>query len=137
MGGERAHKGYALGTMIDVLCGPMAGSAWSAHVAGSRGPELPASIGHVFLAWRIDAFREPDEFYLDLAAMLRELRETAPAAGHEGTGVLVPGDPELLAEAKHQRSGIPVDPQVATGLNRLAGELGVACPIDDPDSATV
>ena len=36
LGGERGHKGYALGTMVDVLCGPLAGAAWSARRHGPR-----------------------------------------------------------------------------------------------------
>ena len=132
LGGERAHKGYALATMVDVLCGPLAGSAWSAHVAGSRGPELPASIGHAFLAWRIDAFRDPAAFYRDLGAVLRELRSTPPATGQEATGVLAPGDPELQAEAEHLRAGIPLNRQVVAALTHLAEELGVPFPDAEP-----
>jgi LDH2 family malate/lactate/ureidoglycolate dehydrogenase len=131
LGGERGHKGYALATMVDVLCGPLAGAAWSARISGSRGPDSPASIGHAFLAWRIDAFRDPDDFFRDVDAMMRELRATSPAPGHEATGVLLPGDPEHLIEAEHLRAGIPVHREVMARLHDLADELGVAAPIPD------
>ena len=128
LGGERGHKGYALGTMVDVLCGPLAGAAWSARISGSRGPAQPASIGHAFLAWRIDAFRDPDDFFRDLNEMVEDLRETPPVAGDEGRRVLVPGDPETTAEAEHRRTGIPVHHEVVSQLGVLGNELGVPFP---------
>lgn len=131
LGGEPAiggHKGYALGTMVDVLCGPLAGAAWSAHVSGARGQAAAAGIGHAFVAWRIDAFRDPDGFFRDLREMLDELRSTPPAAGHEATGVMVPGDPELAAEAKNRELGVPVKRVVLNDLRGVADEVGVSFP---------
>ncbi len=136
LGGSRetsGHKGYGLGVVVDVLCGPLAGAAWGAHVLGSRGPDRPANVGHTFMAWRIDAFRDLEEFFADLGAMLAELRATPPAPGHEATGVLVPGDPEIRAEAVNRRLGVPVRPPVVEELRTLAGELGVPFDLDvDP-----
>lgn len=128
LGGERAtcgHKGYGLAVMVDVLCGPLAGSAWSAHVSGSRGAAQPANIGHTFMAWRIDAFRDPEAFYADLRTMLAELRETPPAPGHADTGVLVPGDPEIAAEAASRRLGVPIQRPVLAELEALAARVRV------------
>ncbi len=136
LGGPRetsGHKGYGLGLIVDLLCGPLAGAAWGAHVLGSRGPNRPANVGHAFMAWRIDAFRDLDEFFADLGAMLAELRATPPAPGHEATGVLVPGDPEARAEAVNRRLGVPVRPPVVEELRTLASELGVPFDLDaDP-----
>jgi LDH2 family malate/lactate/ureidoglycolate dehydrogenase len=134
LGGERAtsgHKGYGLATMVDVLCGPLAGASWSANISGSRGPDVPAAIGHAFIAWRIDAFRDPEEFYRDLASMLGELRSSPPAVGHEATGVIVPGDPELAADAASRKFGVPVSTSVRRDLSRLAEELGLERRLDE------
>lgn len=128
LGGDRehgGHKGYALAVMVDALCGPLAGAAWSAHVASFREPNRPADLGHAFMAWRIDAFREPEAFFADVRAMLAELRATAPAADHPDRSVLVPGDPELVAEAENRELGVPVKLEVLAELDRLAAELGL------------
>lgn len=128
LGGEPAtsgHKGYGLAVMVDVLCGPLAGAAWSSHVSGARGPNREATIGHTFMAWRIDAFRDPADFFADLNAMLADLRATQPMPGHEATGVLIPGDPEIAAELTNRALGVPVQPAVLDELRRLAEELDV------------
>jgi L-2-hydroxycarboxylate dehydrogenase (NAD+) len=111
--------------LVDVLCGPLAGSAWSLHISGARGAETPAMIGHTFMAWRIDAFRDPAAFHADLRTMLGELRATPPASGHEATGVLIPGDPEIAAEAVNRRDGLPIRREVLAELRVLADELGL------------
>ncbi|MGH2561903.1 MAG: Ldh family oxidoreductase [Thermomicrobiales bacterium] len=134
LGGERSrsgHKGYGLAVIVDVLCGPLAGAAWSAAVSGAGGQYTNAGIGHAFMAWRIDAFRDPDEFYRDLDAMLDGLRATPPAPGHEATGVLIPGDPENTAEARNRAEGVPVKLTVLAELRVLADQLGMAFTLED------
>lgn len=128
LGGTRetsGHKGYGLGMLVDVLCGPLAGAACSARISGTRGPAQPSNIGHVFMAWRVDAFREPAEFYAELADMIDNIRSSAPHPDHTDTGVLIPGDPELAATRASREHGIPVAPAVLAELRRLGEELGV------------
>jgi LDH2 family malate/lactate/ureidoglycolate dehydrogenase len=105
--------------------GPLAGGAWSRLVSGARGPAKPSGIGHTFMAWRIDAFRDPDEFYADLKEMIANLRATPSVPGQEATGVLVPGDPEHAAEVQHRRDGVPVRREVFDELRALSASLGL------------
>lgn len=138
LGGERitsGHKGYGLGVVVDLLCGPLAGAAWGAQISGAGGRLGVSGIGHTFMAWRIDAFRDPDAFYADVAALIADLRTTPPAPGYEATGVLVPGDPEVAAEARNRAEGVPVKAEVLAELRLLAAEWGVAFSLDDAVSA--
>ncbi len=122
-----SHKGYGLSLFVEVLCSQLAGSSWSRYVGGSRStPPRPSDTGHAFMAWRIDAFRPEDEFYTDVDSMLAELRALEPSAGHEQ--VLVPGDPEDIAEADRRERGIPVHPSVLDELRKLGTEVGVNAP---------
>ncbi|HEV2108245.1 MAG TPA: Ldh family oxidoreductase [Thermomicrobiales bacterium] len=123
------HKGYGLGVLVDVLCGPLAGAAWSARISGTRGPAQPSNIGHVFMAWRVDAFREPAEFYADLAGMIDSLRSTPAHPDHTDTGVLAPGDPEHLAAERSRQEGVPVAVPVIAELEQLASELDIPFPL--------
>lgn len=133
LGGERStsgHKGYGLGLMVDVFCGALAGSGWSRQIARSTNTERSAGIGHMFLAWRIDAFRDPIEFAQTIDEIVADLRATPVAAGHEGETVLVPGDPEAAAERQNRELGIPVRPGVLSELRALAEEIGIPYSLD-------
>ena len=77
------------------------------------------------MAWRIDAFRDPDEFAHDLGQLLDELRACPPAPGYEATGVLAPGDPELVATRDNEAHGIALHPSVWTDLDMLSRQTGI------------
>lgn len=133
LGGSRetsGHKGYGLGVLVDVLCGPLAGAACSTRISGTRGPAQPSNIGHVFMAWRVDAFREPSEFYAELADMIENIRTSPPHPDHADTGVLMPGDPEHEATRKSRDHGIPIAAPVLAELRALGQELGVPFEVD-------
>jgi L-2-hydroxycarboxylate dehydrogenase (NAD+) len=121
-----SHKGYALAMMVDALCGPLAGSLWGTHLTSVFRTHDRSRLGHFFLAWRIDAFRDPEEFAADLRQMLIELRATPPAPGWDQ--VLAPGDPEIAAQTAHEANGITLDPVVTATLRGLSVETGVPFP---------
>jgi LDH2 family malate/lactate/ureidoglycolate dehydrogenase len=87
---------------------PLAGALWGTHLASVQRPGHRPNLGHCFFVWRIDAFRDPEEFGSDLRQLLTELRATPPIEGVEA--VLAPGDPEIVAEARHRHDGIVLDP---------------------------
>ena len=133
LGGDRVmsgHKGFGLGMMVEVLCSVLAGSTWSYDIGRSTELSYGAGIGHMFLAWRIDAFRDPDEFAAQMDAIIDEVHRAPVADGALSDHVLVPGDPEADAEAENARLGIPVRPEVLTELAELAQEVGIV-PLED------
>lgn len=131
LGGEQktsGHKGYGLAVMVETFCGPLAGALWGTHLASVQRIGVRPGLGHAFMAWRIDAFRDPDEFAGELRQLLAELRATPPAAGYETTGVLAPGDPENTATAISESLGIDLHPTIWKELEELSIRLGV--PLD-------
>ncbi len=130
LGGTRdgsGHKGYGLGMMVEILTGPLGGNVWSAHVDRAWEQKEPPGTGHFFMAWRVDLFRDLDEFKADMDAICRELRET-PRADDAGGPVLVPGDPEAVSERRNRVEGIPVAPGLVQELREVAERLDVAHP---------
>ena len=130
LGGTRelsGHKGYGLGMMVEILTGPLAGNVWSNHVARAWEQTEPPGTGHFFMAWRIDAFRDPDEFRLEMDTMIRELHET-PVADDAPGPVLAPGDPEAESERRNRKEGVPVAPGLILELRDLAERLNIAHP---------
>ncbi len=58
--------------------------------------------------------------------LIRGLRESAPAPGHER--VSVAGDPEFAAEEDRRAHGVPLHPAVVAELDEIGTGVGVAFP---------
>lgn len=128
LGGLRetsGHKGYGLGLMVDLLCGPLGGGTWSKQISTDYYAGKPARVGHFLAAWRIDAFRDPAEFAADLKSIFEALRQTPVAPGAPTDRVLIPGEPESAQHAYNVRHGLPIRPAVLDELRKTCDEWNV------------
>ncbi len=127
-----SHKGYALGSIVDIFSAVLSGASY-----GPWAPPFPAyvpmpenmpgqGLGHFFGAMRIDAFRTAEEFKEHMDTWITRFRHATPAPGHEK--VLIPGDPEREMEAIRITEGIPVVDSVVDEITALAQKLGVSAP---------
>lgn len=117
------HKGYGLGMMVEIFCSQLATNPWSDELARSHGEGDAGYNGQMFMAWRVDAFRDAQDFKDALTAMCLELRAMEPL--NPDKPVMVPGDPEMIATRYNMEHGIPIRRPVYEELERLAGGLGV------------
>lgn len=119
------HKGYGLALWVEIFSALLSGAAFASftYPRTPEGQPLPANVGHFFGAWRIDAFRPPDEFR---AAMddLQQLLKTAPRAVGQDR-IYIHGEKEYEATERNLRDGVPLSPRVAADLDALALELGL------------
>ena len=76
-----------------------------------------------FAAYDIAAFTDLDTFKAHLDSMLRTLRTTRPAAGHER--VLYPGLAEFEAEQDRRAHGIPLHKEVIQWFDDNTSELSI------------
>ncbi len=124
-----SHKGYALGSIVDIFSAVLSGASY-----GPWAPPFPAyvpmpqnmpgeGLGHFFGAMRIDAFRTAAEFKQHMDNWITRFRNAAPAAGHEK--VLIPGDPEREMEVVRRASGIPVATSVVDELVAVGNRFGL------------
>ncbi len=124
-----SHKGYALGSIVDIFSAVLSGGSY-----GPWAPPFPAYIampenmpgkglGHFFGAMRIDAFRPADEFKAHMDNWIARFRKAKPANGFEK--VLIPGDPEREMEARRRKEGIPIVESVMDDLKKTAELFGV------------
>jgi LDH2 family malate/lactate/ureidoglycolate dehydrogenase len=115
-----SYKGYALGVVVDILCGVLSGTGYSMIVGSATG------VGHFFSAWNIEAFRPLDEFKSMMDDMQRGFRTAEPAEGADR--VLLPGQREFETRAERERLGVPLHIRVAQDLDKLAAEFGIPTP---------
>lgn len=132
LGGDRdhgGHKGYCLAAMVDIVCAVLSGANWGPFAPSfalrqeASARSVGKGIGHFFGALRIDGFIDPDEFKRQIDEWVRVFRSTRPAPGTPG--VVIPGDPERLAEAERRVHGVPLSPAVVADLRVVADQTGI------------
>ena len=130
LGGDRdhgSHKGYALGSIVDILSAVLSGANYGPWV-----PPFPAyvpmpaeqpgkGIGHFLGAMRIDAFRPAADFKQHMDHWIKRFRAAIPLDPEQP--VLIPGDPERAMEAIRSEAGIPLLDVVVEDLKSLAEKM--------------
>ena len=115
-----SHKGYALGSIVDIFSAVLSGASY-----GPWAPPFPAyvpmpenmpgkGLGHFFGAMRIDAFRPAKDFKAHMDQWIERFSNATPAEGHDK--VLIPGDPEREMELIRKKDGIPIVAAVVEDL---------------------
>jgi LDH2 family malate/lactate/ureidoglycolate dehydrogenase len=124
-----SHKGYGLGSIVDIFSGVLSGAnygpwvppfATAGFMAAAEG--VGKGTGHFFGAMRIDGFRPADEFKAHMDNWIRRFRS---AQAVEGKQVLIPGDPERELEAIRMQEGIDLLPPVVDSLEVLGKRFGI------------
>ena len=121
-----SHKGYALGSIVDIFSAVLSGASY-----GPWAPPFPAYIpmpdnmpgqglGHFLGAIRIDAFRPATSFKAHMDNWISRFRNAQPI--DPANPVLIPGDPERKIETERLKNGIPLLPVVVEDLI-AAGDL--------------
>ena len=125
-----SHKGYALGGIVDIFSALLSGANYAPWV-----PPFPAyvpmparqpgkGIGHFLGAMRIDAFRPAAEFKSAMDDWINGFRNAKSKDADKK--VLIPGDPERIAENERMNKGIPLLTSVIDDLNSLAEKIEVS-----------
>lgn len=124
-----SHKGYALGSIVDIFSAVLSGASY-----GPWAPPFPAyvpmpenqpgqGLGHFFGAMRVDAFRPAEEFKGHMDNWINRFRNAHPSEGNDK--VLIPGDPEREMEAIRIKEGIPLVEPVEKDLHEIAEKFGL------------
>jgi L-2-hydroxycarboxylate dehydrogenase (NAD+) len=119
------YKGYGMGLLVEILSAVLPGAAFltSVYPKDATGKALPANLGHFFAAWRLDAFRPPEDFKADIDSLIRELKAADKAEG--ATRIYVHGEKEFEEAARRAANGIPLGAKVEASLKQIASELGL------------
>jgi len=124
-----SHKGYMLGSIVDIFSGILSGANFGPWV-----PPFPAyipmpenqpgkGIGHFFGAMRIDAFRSADDFKKNMDLWIQRFKEAKTIDANQP--VVIPGDPERIFTENRLKNGIPLIDEVAKDLSSLAEKFSL------------
>lgn len=132
LGGDRehgSHKGYILGSIVDILSGVLSGANFGPWVPPfvSFLPlaenQVGKGLGHFLGAMRIDAFQKADNFKSNMDTWIETFRKAEVTSGNEK--VLIPGDPEREMEKERLKKGLDLLPPVVTDLKTTAESLSL------------
>jgi uncharacterized oxidoreductase len=118
------HKGFALGLLVEVLGGILAGEG-----CASLG-ENPGN-GFVILVLNIGRVRPPEEFALRVDKVIEAIKGIPPGPGF--SQVLVPGEPELATQEEREIEGIPVSRETWRQFKEAASSVGVEVHDESPE----
>ncbi|RFZ85973.1 Ldh family oxidoreductase [Mucilaginibacter terrenus] len=125
-----SHKGFGLSATVDILSGVLSGAGFGPwvppFVAFLEPPVNPPGqgIGHFLGAMRVDGFRPVEGFKKDMDTWIERFK--CASTIDESQKVIIPGEPELEAEADRRINGIPLVDAVVKDLNELAAKFGIA-----------
>lgn len=124
-----SHKGYCLGSIVDILTGVLSGANFGpwvppflAFIQPSDNP-VGKGIGHFFGAMRIDAFRSADDFKQSMDTWIEAFRAAEPI--DETNKVLIPGDIERNFTQERMKQGIPLLDPVVEDLMQLSQKFSI------------
>ncbi|MEP6610277.1 MAG: Ldh family oxidoreductase [Mucilaginibacter sp.] len=132
LGGDKehgSHKGFGLSATVDILSAVLSGANYGPwvppFVSFLQPPADPVGlgIGHFVGAMRVDGFRPVDEFKTHMDNWIDRFKSAATVDINQK--VIIPGEPELEAEADRKANGIPLVDAVVDDLNGLAKKLGL------------
>ena len=132
LGGDKehgSHKGYMLGSIVDIFSGILSGANYGPWV-----PPFPAympmptempgkGIGHFFGAMRIDAFRPAKDFKTNMDQWIQRFKNAKTIKGFDK--IIIPGEPEVAMEKERMKNGFQLHQAVVNDLKMLEERFGV------------
>jgi L-2-hydroxycarboxylate dehydrogenase (NAD+) len=120
-----SHKGYGLGTMVEILCAALQQGSYLNMLLGrdAEGNAAPYALGHFFMAINIDFFTEIESFKAITTDICTQLQSSQLFPGKDR--IYVAGEKEYENELKVHEVGIPIIPNLAKNIRAMQAELGI------------
>jgi LDH2 family malate/lactate/ureidoglycolate dehydrogenase len=124
-----SHKGFGLSATVDILSAVLSGAnygPWAPPFVAFMEPSdnpVGKGLGHFLGAMRVDGFRPIDEFKNHLDNWIE--RFSSAKTIDKDQKVIIPGEPEFIAENERRISGIPIIDEVCNDLNKVAEKFGI------------
>jgi L-2-hydroxycarboxylate dehydrogenase (NAD+) len=119
------YKGYGYATVVEILSAALQGGPFLKGLLGlsAEGRPKPYHLGHFFIAINISAFTETGTFKETTGDILRSLRASKKAAGHDR--IFTAGEKEYLASLEREKSGVPINESLQKEIRQLVRELNL------------
>lgn len=118
-------KGYGLALMIGILTGTLNGAAFGRAIVDFTTDHVSVTnTGQFIVALDIAAFADVGQFKRDVDAVWAEMKSSATMPGVDE--IRLPGESAWTIEQQRRVTGIPLPHALASQLDGVARELGIA-----------
>ncbi|MDD3852957.1 MAG: Ldh family oxidoreductase [Syntrophomonadaceae bacterium] len=122
---QGGHKGFGYATAVEILSAALQGGAFLKALTGfdGNGNKQPYRLGHFFMAIDINAFIEVEQFKATSGEILRQIRNSRKAPGHDR--IFTAGEKEYDAWLERRHTGVPVNAPLQNDMRIMREELGL------------
>jgi len=129
MGG---YKGYGYATVVEILSASLSQANYLQMLTGisAEGKKEPISLGHFFMAIDCEAFLGLESFKKTTGDILRALRDSDKAPGHDR--IYTAGEKEYYISLEREKNGVPITEAVQKEFINLRDsvQLGIRFPFE-------
>jgi LDH2 family malate/lactate/ureidoglycolate dehydrogenase len=119
------HKGYGLALIVGLLAGTLGGAAMGRDVIDFNADfKTTTNTGQAILVIDLAAFGDPAVFKGAVDKLVRDIRGSERLPGVER--IWLPGEQSHEKRARYREHGVPIAGGVASDLQQLAADLGIA-----------
>ncbi|MBP5184170.1 MAG: Ldh family oxidoreductase [Lachnospiraceae bacterium] len=119
------YKGYGYATVVEILSAALQAGSFLKALSGvdAEGKKVPYHLGHFFIAIDTEAFVGLESFKKTAGDILRELRASEKAPGHDR--IYTAGEKEYLVWLERKDKGVPVGEAVQKEFIKVRDDLGL------------
>ena len=119
------YKGYGYATVVEILSAALQAGSYMRMLSGigADGQKIPYPLGHFFIAVDTEAFMGADSFKKTAGDILRDLRASEKAPGHDR--IFTAGEKEYEVWQFRKDKGVPVGEAVQKELIGLRDRFGL------------
>ena len=119
------YKGYGYATVVEILSAALQAGSFLKALSGvdAEGKKVPYHLGHFFIAIDTEAFMGLESFKKTAGDILRELRASEKAPGHDR--IYTAGEKEYLVWLERKDKGVPVGEAVQKEFIKVRDDLGL------------
>lgn len=118
------YKGYGYCTVVEILSAALQHGSYLKMLLGlENGKKAPIRLGHFFMAIDINAFIDIADFKKTTGDILRQLRTSKKAPGHDR--IYTAGEKEYLAWLARKDKGVPLTAETQKEIITMQNETGL------------
>lgn len=119
------YKGYGYATVVEILSAALQGGNFLKMLLGfENGKKVPYHLGHFFIAIDVSAFIELEQFKKTSGNILRALRSSRKAPGHDK--IYTAGEKEYITWQTRKDKGVPLNKELQKEIIAMRDELNLS-----------